>query len=80
MVSFEIFVKSMPPSLSELKVLPSFCFAFKIPDDVTVTSMYVHTRDKLVLKRIPFCIDFLNKNKYYMPAAAAALGLLPVYG
>ena len=41
MVSFEIFVKSMPPSLSELKVLPSFCFAFKIPDDVTVTKLYV---------------------------------------
>ena len=40
MVSFEIFVKSMPPSLSELKVLPSFCFAFKIPDDVAVTSNY----------------------------------------
>ena len=33
MVSFEIFVKAMPPSLSESKVLPSFCFAFKIPDD-----------------------------------------------
>ena len=30
----------MPPSLSELKVLPSFCFAFKIPDDVAVTSIY----------------------------------------
>ena len=40
MVSFEIFVKSMPPSLSELKVLPSFFFAFKISDDVTVTSIY----------------------------------------
>jgi hypothetical protein len=38
MVSFENFVKSMPPSLSELKVIPSFCFAFKIPDDVTATS------------------------------------------
>jgi hypothetical protein len=38
MVSFEIFVKAMPPSLSELKVLPSFCFAFKIPDDVTASS------------------------------------------
>ena len=37
MVSFEIFVKAMPPSLSELKVLPSFCFAFKIPDDVTAS-------------------------------------------
>ena len=40
MVSFEIFVKAMPPSLSELKVLPSFCFAFKIPDDVLVTIIY----------------------------------------
>ena len=39
MVSFEIFVKSMPPSLSELKVIPSFCFAFKIPDDMTATTI-----------------------------------------
>jgi hypothetical protein len=37
MVSFEIFVKSMPPSLSELKVTPIFCIAFKIPDDPTAT-------------------------------------------
>ena len=44
------------------------------------SKIVVRTRDKLVLKRIPFCIDFLNKNKYYMPVAAAALGLLPVYG
>ena len=41
MVSFEIFVKSIPPSLSELKVLPSFCFAFKIPDDVTASKLYI---------------------------------------
>ena len=40
MVSFEIFVKAMSPSLSELKVLPSFCFAFKIPYDRAVTNMY----------------------------------------
>ena len=40
MVSFENFVKSMPCSLSELKVIPSFCFAFKIPDDVTASNMY----------------------------------------
>ena len=40
MVSFEIFVKAMPPSLSDLKVLPSFCFAFKIPDDRAVTNKY----------------------------------------
>ena len=38
MVSFENFVKSMPPSLSELKVTPSFCFPFKIPDDPTATN------------------------------------------
>ena len=43
MVSFEIFVKSMPPSLSELKVIPSFCFAFKIPDDVTATNKHQGT-------------------------------------
>ena len=42
MVSFEFVIKSMPPSLSELKVTPSFCFPFKIPDDPTATSMYCH--------------------------------------
>ena len=40
MVSFEMFVKAMPPSLSELKVLPSFCFAFKIPEDVAASNMH----------------------------------------
>ena len=40
MVSLENFVKSMLPSLSELKVKPSFCFAFKIPDDPTATNKY----------------------------------------
>ena len=45
MVSFEIFVKAMPPSLWELKVLPSFCFAFKIPDGVAVTTTYTIHRD-----------------------------------
>ena len=44
MVSFENFVKSMPPSLSELKALPSFCFAFKIPDDVTATTRYLKSK------------------------------------
>ena len=43
MVSFEIFVKAMPPSLSELKVLPSFCFAFKIPDNVAASKSYLCT-------------------------------------
>jgi hypothetical protein len=48
MVSFEIFVKSMPPSLSELKVIPSFCFAFKIPDDVTATNVHPYLTQNTV--------------------------------
>ena len=40
MVSFENVVKSMLPSLSKLKVTPTFCFAFKIPDDVTASNIY----------------------------------------
>ena len=43
MVSFENFVKSMTPSLLESKVTPSFCFAFKIPDNPTATTMYWDT-------------------------------------
>ena len=38
MVSFEIFVKAMPPSLSELKVLTSFCFPIKIRNDRTASN------------------------------------------
>ena len=37
-VIFENFVKSMTSCLSKLKVAPSFCFAFKIPDDVTASN------------------------------------------
>ena len=33
-------VKSITPSLSKLKVTPSFCFAFKIPDNLTASSIY----------------------------------------
>ena len=40
MVSFENFVKSMPPSLLELKVIPSFCFTFKISDNLTASNLY----------------------------------------
>ena len=39
-VSFEIFVKSMPLSLLELKVIPNFCITFKIPDDLTATILH----------------------------------------
>ena len=37
MASFGNFVKSMLPSLSELKVKPSFCFPFEISCDPTAT-------------------------------------------
>ena len=40
MVSFENFVKLVSLSLSELKVTPSFCFAFKIPEDVSASIIH----------------------------------------
>ena len=33
----------MTSCLSELKVTAGFCFAYKIPDDVTATNMYTLT-------------------------------------
>ena len=42
-IDFENFVKSMTFCLPKLKVTPSFCFAFKIPDDMTVTNKYFIT-------------------------------------
>ena len=53
MVSFETFVKSMPPSLSELKVTPSFCFPFKIPDDPTETR-YIVGQTKCMRQQVQF--------------------------
>ena len=38
-VIFENFVKPMTSCLSKLKVTPSFCFPFKIPDDSTATNI-----------------------------------------
>jgi hypothetical protein len=38
-VIFENLVKSMTSCLSKLKVTPSFCFPFKIPDDPTATNV-----------------------------------------
>ena len=46
MLSFENFVKSMLPSLLELKVTTSFGFAFKIPDHRAASSIYVRSRAK----------------------------------
>ena len=42
MVSFENFVKLLPPSLSELKVKPIFCFPIKIRDDPTASMVYIY--------------------------------------
>ena len=63
MVSFEIFVKAMPPSLSELKVLPSFCFAFKIPDDRAVTIIHqLHIFAQWGILRTRGCSIYKNKS------------------
>ena len=68
MVSFENFVKSMPPSLLELKVTPSFCFAFKIPDDPTATNKYRKKRPYpyMVIFNIRMIVDssFIEKGSY----------------
>ena len=40
MVSFENFVKLLPPSLLELKVKPIFCFPIKIRDDPTASNLH----------------------------------------
>ena len=70
MLSFENFVKSMPPSLSELKVTSSFCFAFKIPDDVAVTSKDEPSKQlscsphTLMKKRILNFHDFFSQSDF----------------
>jgi hypothetical protein len=45
-VIFENFVKSMTSCLSKLEVTPSFCFAFKIPNDVTANNIYFSIQDQ----------------------------------
>ena len=61
MVGYEIFVKSMTPCLSELKVTPNFCFPNKIPDNLTATTMYVD-----------FCSQRLQY-RYYLTCVGDAL-------
>ena len=60
MVSFENFVKSMPPSLSELKVTPIFCFPFKIPDDPTASTTYSGLKVS-DLKNVGFSRGFFSR-------------------
>ena len=38
-VIFESFIKSTVSYLPKLKVTPSFCFVFEIPDDLNATNM-----------------------------------------
>ena len=54
MISFENFVKSVTPSLSELKVTPSFCLAFKIPDAMTEINAYITISEKSFLNGKPY--------------------------
>ena len=60
MVSFENFVKSMLPSLSELKVTPSFCFPFKIPDNPTATNIYDRRQTNGENNSTSFSSDFFQ--------------------
>ena len=87
MVSFEMFVKAMPPSLSELKVLPSFCFAFKISDDVTASStQHVLQMLRASEKDLPVHNSFLNSISFRQffrhvreKSIALNLATLPTY-
>ena len=60
-VIFEIFVKSMTSCLLKLKVTPSFCFAFKIPDDVTAPNGYVLYFYIYYLRLLDFLLFFAQK-------------------
>ena len=58
----------MTPSLLELKVTPSLCFAFKIPDDVTASNVHpfyqlnqgknlISLQDLVVVDLIDVCLS-----------------------
>ena len=68
MVSFEIFVKAMPPSLLELKVLPSFCFAFKIPDDVAASIICISRQSQPMTAMEMIIRVNLNFDLYFVSA------------
>ena len=58
-VIFENFIKPMMSCLSKLKVTHSFCFAFKIPDDVTASNNYVHG-----ILETPIKAELLNHTQF----------------
>ena len=68
-VIFEIFVKSMTSCLSKLKVTPSFCFAFKIPDNVTASTKQgaIFNKYKIFLNAVNYFryVDVPGLNYYF---------------
>ena len=78
MLSFE---KSMPPSLSELKVTPSFCFAFKIPDNVAASNIYgQNTQLIFFLKSMPPSLSELKVTPSFSSTLLAVIILFTSYG
>ena len=73
MVSFENFVKSMPPSLSELKITPSFCFPNMIPHDPTASIRYIINPIPCCSPRLSMLHDILYKGDkiVYLPVEIA---------
>ena len=63
-VIFENFVKSMTPCLSKLKVKPSFCFTFKIPDNVTASRKQYNEHSTHIL---PFGIFHFLLYQLFLP-------------
>ena len=60
------FLKSMTSCLSELKVSPSFCFPFKIPDEPTATIIYI-------FRKVPFIHHFIEKVDKFSNTAVTVL-------
>ena len=66
MVNFENFVKLMPPSLSESKVTPIFCFPFKIPDDPPATTLHTVLFDMRIFFHYVVVKENLSMTIFYI--------------
>merc|ERR1711997_569714 len=64
-VIFENFVKSITSCLSKLKVTPSFCFAFKIPDNLTASTTDEHSLPGPFNEMCPKYLFFPLKNGFH---------------
>ena len=94
-VIFENFVKSMTSWSSKLKVTPSFCFAFKIPDEVTASIMYMEVSNSILLQgglaimvvskffclRILFKIEIISKylKRYHFQTIGNQVKIYQIY-